>query len=169
MKTLKRNPIGNQNNDPLNPPATAQIQPAAASINHLARNMYRSIYRNSHYSNPQNLHSLHKRNPPQGGLEISGARCRLIKYNKQHLLNARHEVCIRPPTQSSRKAVIYYPKNPGKYSGSPPFFLYPLGKHLFITKSGPHYGIDRVVIDTNCNIVGVLIEWPKPSELLKKT
>ncbi|POS85748.1 hypothetical protein EPUL_002964, partial [Erysiphe pulchra] len=191
MKTFKRNPIGNQNNDPLNPPATAQKQPAAASINQLAHNMYQS---NSHYSNPNNLHSLHKKKSPkrdqaqrdqaqrdqaqrdhaqraqaQRAQYFNGARCRHTFYSKQQILDTVNEACYKQPTQDDKKATVYKPKHPEKYLGHYPFYLYPLGKELFRTKSGPHYGRDRIVLNSACQLEGVLTEWPKPFELVKKT
>ncbi|POS82186.1 hypothetical protein EPUL_006361, partial [Erysiphe pulchra] len=149
------------NNDLLN-------QPIAALRDYQTQNM-----RPSNYQNPQAHQNLLKRRglepngalAPNGALVPNGAKCGLTKYNKQQLEQARKVACSRTRPQDSGLTTVYYPENPQKYKGYPPFWLHPIGNPKKMSRGGPHYGIDRVVLDGSCNFIGAVSEWPRPGAI----
>ncbi|POS86755.1 hypothetical protein EPUL_003114, partial [Erysiphe pulchra] len=174
MMRHEGNPPVIQNNDPHSQPVTAQKSPMAAPKNFLAHNMHQSIYQKPHSSNLQNSHPSFKITPPQEDPWIIGARCRMTYHDKNDIIFARNEGCNNMPFYhdnniATKKADQYFPENPETYEGSPPFYLFPVGKPIVKSKNVRYYGFDRVVLDQQCQVVGVLIEWPKLSEITKNT
>lgn len=124
-----------QSLDKYNSPPPA---PIAAPLSHSSPNAHSSTYRSS--NNPQN--QLPQRIPiPLENPKFNFAKCEMDSYNLEAILYARAEGCNRMPFYvhpiGTRLAVPYYPARIVGIQESPPFYLYPIGKPLMNTKTGP--------------------------------
>ncbi|KAI6251058.1 hypothetical protein HI914_00483 [Erysiphe necator] len=121
----------------------------------------------------QMAHTLHKMEPPRDPPAMLGATCGVATYSRDDIIEARRIGCERMPGNvqdlGSRNSVLYTPADPYKYMhlSPPPYYLYPLGKPIAGRKV-KHFGFDRVVLNSQCNVISVLTESPGPSEMVGK-
>ncbi|POS86916.1 hypothetical protein EPUL_002240, partial [Erysiphe pulchra] len=156
--------------NPLNQPAMAPNIPMAAGIHPSLYNMNLPTHHDPHYSNPHNLNPLHKITPPKEDPDMNGAKCGRAHYTLPDIIYARAQGCANLPFYhgliTTRRAVEYYPKTGHKYTGTAPFYLFPVGRPVFY-KNTLHYGMDRVVLNHWCQVVGLLTERPRLRHAIK--